>query len=283
MKYSIRLFDESDFEDLHRAFVQAFSSNAVRFQPSDQAFRNRIFNKLNVSLKSSVVALNQDHDMVGFSLFTTGQYEGVNAAYSGGVGVIYEDQGKGLATKMFEYALPLLKAQKINKVVLEVVTTNQRALRLYERLGFTYKNRLKSFKAHTEIKAGNSEVKIKETENPQEGYEKFWTFDPAFLDSSGHLIHNLQNETILEATIDGQLCGYVIFQSRLGRVSQIAVGEAYRNQGVGAALMANAQELSALKEITIMNLPEDAHTSILALEKLGFRNEVDQFEMELII
>ena len=283
MKYSIRLFDESDFEDLHRAFMDAFSSNAVRFQPNPGDFKKRIFDKLKVSLESSAVTVNERNDIIGFSLFTTGNYEGVKTAYSGGVGVVHAHQGKGLAARMFEYSLPLLREQKVNKVVLEVVTTNQRAVRLYERLGFTYKNRLKSFKLHNRLKPVGSEVKIRKAENPQVDYEKFWTFAPAFLDSSEHLTHNLQNETTFEATINGQLCGYVIFQPGLGRISQIAVGETHRNQGVGTALIAKVQELSANKEITIMNLPEDADSTILALEKLGFRNEVDQFEMELII
>ncbi|MEP4532176.1 MAG: GNAT family N-acetyltransferase [Cyclobacteriaceae bacterium] len=283
MKYAIRLFGESDFEDLHRAFVDAFSSNAVRFQPKPEDFKKRIFNKLNISLESSVIAVNEHNDIIGFSLFTIGYYEGVKAAYSGGVGVIHGYQGKGLAARMFEYSLPLLQEQKVNKIMLEVVTTNQRAVRLYERLGFTYKNRLKSFKSKNQVKAISGEVKIRKAENWQAEYEKFWTFAPAFLDSSGHLTHNLPNETILEATISGRLCGYVIFQPGLGRISQIAVAETYRNKGVGTALISKSQELSINKEITIMNLPEDAEASILALQKMGFRNEVDQFEMELII
>ncbi|MCK7537059.1 MAG: GNAT family N-acetyltransferase [Marinilabiliales bacterium] len=53
----------------------------------------------------------------------------VKSAFDAGTGIIKEHRGKGLAGKMFEFAVPLLKDQCISKFWLEVLQVNEKQLK----------------------------------------------------------------------------------------------------------------------------------------------------------
>lgn len=276
-------FEDHKIEALYDAFILAFMDNSVRFKPSFDQFSKRIFNKLRIEGNLSGLLVNEQDIILAFSLYTIEESEGVLTAYNGGVGVVPDQRRKGLARQLMEKTLSNLQKVGVNKVLLEVVTTNKPAIHLYESFGFGYKRQLKCFKTREMLKLNSEELEIKESVNLKPVYESFWTYPTTFLDSTNQLIYNLENEKILEAYQEEKLVGYVIFQPKTGRISQISVDEYYRNQGVGGYLLAAVQSLSEEKELTIMNIPEEQEPSIIALQKIGFKNEVDQYEMELII
>lgn len=60
-----------------------------------------------------------------------------------GIAVVDVAQGKGIGTKLFEVLMSFAQTHSFKKITLEVIDTNQRALQLYERLGFTIQKRSK--------------------------------------------------------------------------------------------------------------------------------------------
>ena len=60
-----------------------------------------------------------------------------------GIAVVDAARGKGVGTKLFEELMSFARTQNLKIITLEVIDTNQRALQLYERLGFTIKKRSK--------------------------------------------------------------------------------------------------------------------------------------------
>jgi len=60
-----------------------------------------------------------------------------------GIAVVDFAQGKGVGTKLFEELMSFARTQSFKKITIEVIDTNQRALQLYERLGFTIQKRSK--------------------------------------------------------------------------------------------------------------------------------------------
>ena len=103
------------------------------------------------------------------------------------------------------------------------------------------------------------------------------------MDSTEQLKHNLKNETILIAEIDQKIIGHLVFQPKLGRISQLAVHPNHRYKGIGHSLLAECQKQSFVSNLTLLNIPEAELETIEALEAMGFENEIDQFELELII
>ncbi|MFY0599903.1 MAG: GNAT family N-acetyltransferase [Cyclobacteriaceae bacterium] len=283
MNNRYEIFERGNIDRLFSAFVDAFSGNQVHFNPPFAQFEKRIFHKLHIEDHISGLILDPADRVLGFALHTAGVFEGVRTAYNGGMGVVLDQRRTGLANFLLESTLPLLQKGNINKVLLEVITSNVAAIRLYESFGFSFRRELKCFKLYDSLKHQDEKIEIIQSDSLKEAYRSFWSFPTTFLDSTDHLKYNLENEHILEAHLDGILAGYIIFQPDLGRVSQLAVADGYRNKGIGKQLLQKAQILSDSKEITIMNVPEEQESTIVALEKMGFKNEVDQYEMELII
>lgn len=282
MAYSFKVFEASDLQGLYEAFVQAFSGNSVTFHPSPAQFERRMFNKLNLNPAISSLMLS-GNEVVGFVLHTLAVYHDKLTAYNGGTGLIPAHRGSKRSYLFYERLLPTIQASGAQRILLEVIATNEPACKLYHALGFNQKRLLKCYKLHDEIEDKSPDITFKPVKIFDSKYEAYWDYSPTFLDSSQQLVHNLDNEVILEACINRLTVGYIIFQPALGRISQFGVAPQWRNQGIGSALIYGAQTRCYQKKLTIMNVPEDQVDTIEALGALGFVNEVDQLEMELIL
>jgi ribosomal protein S18 acetylase RimI-like enzyme len=282
MAYRFKTFEEADIDGLYHAFVKAFAANSVTFSPSAAQFERRMFDKLHIAPSISSLILD-DSTIVGFILHTVGNYENKITAYNGGTGLIPDHRGSKRSYLMYERLIPSIQATGAQRILLEVNTTNEAALRLYKTLGFNTRKTLKCFKLHDQFEDESPDVNVVAVDVFDPVYETFWAYNPTFLDSIAQLAHNLKNEIILEAKINKLSAGYIIFQPNLGRISQFAVAPQWRNQGIGRALLFGAQTRCYQKKLTIMNIPENQKETIEVLLALGFQNEVDQFEMELII
>ena len=106
---------------------------------------------------------------------------------------------------------------------------------------------------------------------------------PSYLDSQGMIEKNLANEVIVEAKLNNVIVGYSIFQPETGRISHLAVDKTHRSNGIGTMLMRFIYKNSIQKALTIINIPDDAHSLLSFLERSGFENELNQYEMRLTL
>ena len=273
-----RLLTPSNFPALHETFNAAFSNNFVKLQPSKEEFTYRLEQKLRVAYDISGAAFDGS-EMVGFILHTSNIYEGVPTAYNGGTGVLPGFRNQKVAEEIYELLISKIQSKFLARVLLEVVEVNEYAIKLYEKIGFTFRRRLQSFKQSKELDYLSDAREIEEGELSQVNFY-FNDFEPSFLDSEVHLREG--NEKVLLCKVEGDLAGFVIFQPHLGRLSQLAVARKYRGMKVAKSLLFEAQKKSD-KKLTIMNIPEDQVSFQQFLTRHGFVNEVNQFEMELII
>ena len=79
----------------------------------------------------------------GFALHLLQHKPKPKELYVEGIAVVDFAQGKGVGTKLFEELMSFARTQSFKKITIEVIDTNQRALQLYERLGFTIQKRSK--------------------------------------------------------------------------------------------------------------------------------------------
>ena len=272
-----REYQEEDLPSLHRAFVSAFSTNQTPINLSLEDFSVRLHKKLKLEPSVSFVCLDND-DIVGFNLHTIGTYEEMITAYNGGMGTVPSYRKKGVAENLYIHTLGALGKYKVARVILEVVTTNKPALTLYTHIGFQFRRMLKCFRLMaTDLRATTRYGVYQVSEIPDLGT---FDFSPGYIDDLTHI--DASYETILRASIGEETLGYVVFQPLFGRISQIMVRPDFRRKGVATSLIAEASVRSRFP-LTIMNIPDDQFQMIHALERLGFKNEIDQFEMELII
>lgn len=278
MHISIQEYSPKDIKSLHQAFLAAFADYFVNFQPDAAQFDQRIRNKINVQSEYSRVAW-ADGALVGFVLNTIGRYQDKQTLYNGGTGVIPDYQNQKIATRLY---LDLLRKldKSVERIVLEVVEGNAKAIKLYESLGFHFLRVLRCFKLKSHLEP-KSDIAIKPTTEWKDNYANHLSVQPAFLDDCQQLKTVIRHEQILEAYNGEELIGHLIYQPQNLRISQLAVNPAFRGIGVAASLLAHAQKISGKTEFTLMNIDESATSTILALQKLGFQNELNQLELEM--
>lgn len=279
MNNKVRDYDPADLKALYEGFVSAFSDYFVTFQPGEEQFKRRISHKLNIVSKYSPLAW-KNGKVVSFAFHTLNSYQNLQTLYNGGTGTIPVERRNQLASELLMHTAQKANDNDIERILLEVIEHNTAAVNLYSKLGYEKTRLLKCFKLKNTVPK-KAKLEVLPSNALKSEYEDFGDFEPSFIDSSNQLKFNLSNETILEAYLDEELAGYIIFQSRLGRISQIAVANKHRGKDVGTALINAAQKRSAGLDLTIMNIPEYEYETIHALERLGFENELNQIEMEL--
>ncbi len=269
---------------MHKAFVEAFSDYKVPFNPTFEEFQKRILYKLNISHQMSGICTSE-RVVLGFVLHTINRYNGILTIYNGGTGVIPTEQRKGIALNLFEFCFPYFLNSGAKRIILEVVTTNHRAINLYEKLGFTFLQTIKCYKnSSPSYSKVNEKIVVKRrNEWIPERYDPLKSFLPCFIDSNEQLRTNFRNEILLEALVEDNLKGFMIFSPTNGRISQIAVHPEMRGHGIGKSLLKTGLMMSKKDELSILNIPETATETHEALLSLGFENQLDQYEMELLI
>lgn len=273
-----RLLSGDDFKSLYSTFNVAFSSNHVKFQPTEEEFSYRIANKFRVEYDISAGAFDGD-EMLGFILHTSNIYQGIPTAYNGGTGVLPGFRNQKIAESLYAHLIPKIQAKFLARVLLEVVEVNEYAIKLYEKIGFSFKRRMLCFKQAHKIDFLKNELPTEEGTMADVNF-MFNDFQPSFIDSENHLKGGA--EKVLLCKVEGELAGFAVFQPHLGRMSQLAVSRRFRGMNVGKSLVYNVQKHTE-KKLTIMNIPEDQDNFHSFLMRCGFENEVSQFEMELII
>ena len=284
--FKIRSLGIPDLDSMFYAFRSAFANYPVRFELSRDDFTKKFVEKLNLDLSFSAGTFFNDK-LVGFIFTSISNYEDMRTAYNGGTGVVPEFRGNGLTHKMFEYLLPIFQRNDIKQIVLEVLVNNPAAIKIYQVLGFDHTRNYKCFKLDPmKFHFGkiNTEVVIAPTDKAMwSTYCNFFDYHPSYLDSPEMIDKNLRNEIIIEAYFRKKLVGFGIYQPAIGRISQIAVDQSFRNRGIGNSLLRHIYNTSRNKLLTIINVDENSKAFLSFLIKAGFNEELEQHEMRMTI
>lgn len=277
----LKYLQKENLKEMHEAFLHAFSDYQIPFDLSFAEFNKKFVEKLNMDFSVSPAVLSDDK-IVAFIFTSLNYYDGQLTAYNGGTGVIPSHRGTGLVKQMYNYLLPKLQEKKVTQCTLEVLTQNERAIRSYESCGFRKSRYYHCFKlvGRKTFTQFNYPWGIRVSLFPDwKTYTKFFNFLPSFLDTPSMIDHNLPNERIIEAVLDGEVVGYAIFQPFQGRISHIGVKSSWRRKGIGASLLNYIYDDSANKNLSMINVNKEATEIKEFLHRMGFENQFDQWEM----
>lgn len=272
-------------EQLHKSWVNAFSDYAVPISSSVQELQYML-ERRGYDDNLSFGAFDKDN-LVGFILNGVRKWNGKLTAYDTGTGLNKEYRRRGIATQLFDKSLPILKSNKIEQYLLEVLHPNKAAFDLYSKKGFEVEREFDCYispisKAIFRKQTPGIEFQIIEPkELDWELLKSFWEFNPSWQNSIDSVEQKLNYLTILGIEVNGDLVAYGIIENHTGDISQIAVKESYRRIGIGTALLQKLLSFSTTDQIRIINVDQDYIPFRSFMNSINLSPEIGQYEMLL--
>ena len=268
----LRALTNTSRDEIVAAFIEAFKDYPVTF-PTDAPYWERRFRGARVDHDLSFGVF--DHGkLVAYIVVGLDNYGGQLTAYNAGTGVIEEYRGNKLVDQLYDYAIPHFKDRGVTQCLLEVITTNARAIRVYERIGFHKVRTLKCFKgllANGEEEVTVAPVGLSEAVLNGDN-DRFYSWDNV---SPGVLILDDYFKGY-SVQIGGQEKGRFAMIPEKGFIAQIqSTDQSYDQVMAGVASIA--------PEILINNVDESRHDLIEGLKHAGAENFLDQHEMAMTI
>lgn len=263
----------TDFEVIMACFHSAFENYYVKM-PTDNDFYKQRWKAAGVRFDLSY-GMFDDGKLVGFIINAVDNRQGELTAYNSGTGVIPEYRGKRIVKSIYDYAIPELLKNGITKCQLEVITTNDKAIKSYEGIGFKICKHYKCFKGRLTVKKQNN-FDLKKV--------SYQLVDWNTLPNQAFYSWDNQKESLAKGNyeyyqvfVDDKIQSYFVMNAESGYVAQFEVLEDSLSlwQNLFSAIR------SVNQEIRINNIDDRLTQKINAVETVGLENTVDQFEMEL--
>ena len=277
----IRFLNNKDLPQMFEAFSHAFSDYEIPFKISLAEFTKKFVDKLSIDFGLSPAIFHQGK-ITAFIFTSINYYDGRLTAYNGGTGVLPEYRGRRYVQQLYHHLMPRLQNRMVSHCVLEVLTRNERAIKVYESCGFGKSRYYHCFKllGRKRFKNYHYPWNIRISTKPDwKTYTRYFDFLPSFLDTPAMIDQNLKNEKIIEAIIHGEVVGYAIYQKAQGRISHIGVSPNWRGKGIGSSLIDYIYEDATNKDLTMININKEAAGVKDFLTRMGFENQFDQWEM----
>ncbi|AWI25999.1 GNAT family N-acetyltransferase [Flavobacterium pallidum] len=278
----IKTLENIPLQYLAETFNAAFADYILPFQLTQSDLESKMLSE-NIRLEDSVGVFT-DTRLVGFMLIGTDLFDNKNIAYNAGTGVIPEFRGQQLTQNMYAFLAPYLLEKGITTHQLEVITKNERAISTYKKIGFKQQRLLNCFKGNMKVPENDISFKIDSAPLPDETViSKFGNHRPAYQNSFNTIKRNPAQHICYTASAENTLAGYIVFSEANGRVKQFGVHPGLRKLGIGHALFHKVQQIIGNKPVTLINLDTADKGSINFLEKIGFEETLQQFEMRMEI
>lgn len=272
-----RFLTAADNHSLYECFLDAFSDYQVSLQMTEEQFERRL-KRDGVELELCAGAFDGEQ-MIGFYVNGRGLWRGKETAYDAGTGVIPSHRRRGVAEELFNFMAPRLKERGITQYLLEVITSNERAVSLYRKLGFDEVRRLAVLHANEPVKplADVEGVSLHRLEEPQwDVFYAYWDGEPSWQNSVAAVERVRNRCDIVGAFVDGKCVGYGIVYKPSGILMQLAVAQEFRRRGIGRQILAMFSGDAILKT---NNVDEDLEGTLTFYKTCGFEIVLRQFEM----
>ena len=260
-----RTLAASDFDALHRAFVEAFSDYVVKLSPTREQLAE-MFARRGWVPEASVAAFDGER-MVAFTVNCID----ADSGYDSGTGVVASHRRRGLARRLMNESCELLRARGCTHYVLEVLEANANAYELYRACGFAVARGLQCWTFASDVAA----------EVPRIG-------DCAQLDDACDVAPSWQNSNASLARArdarvvlgDAGACA-IVFPSN-GDLARLVVRRDARRRGHGLRLLRAAHAVAG-KPLRIMNIDERDRGIAAFLDAAGARQLVRQLELVRVL
>ena len=265
----IRTLANTNLSDIVACLLEAFEGYFVKMPETIDYWEER-FRGARVEYDLSFGMFDKDR-LIGFIMNGIDVQEGELTAFNTGTGVIPAYRSQQVVDRIYAHAFPLFKARGVQNCRLEVIQANDRAIRVYERIGFHKIKSLLSFRGSCKFSNASlnqTEVKLSSIENLIRQKEQFYSWDFTYEALS-------KNETSFRCYILNQYNNsYYIINPETTMLVHYELPEQELE-----GLLSN---ISALCEsIRLVNVDASRTKLIDKLAELGFENYINQYEMKM--
>lgn len=271
---------ELDRALLFRVFSAAFADYPIRVRLAYSRFSEMLDS--NCFAPELSAGAFSGRRMVGLVLNGLRPYEGRMTAYDSGTGVLPRFRGRGAAGQMLQSVCEPLRQAGASQYLLEVLTQNEPALRLYRRLGFRPTREFLCFKAGRSHPVFDASAAVKEVPVPEvladPRLRGSFDFAPAW-QNSAEQIALLPGCTAWAAMADGAPRGFGILNAGTGVIHLLAVERAFRRRGIASSLMAAMRPAARTEMLSVLNVDTRCTDMLRFLDSHGFARSAGQYEM----
>ncbi|NNK83731.1 MAG: GNAT family N-acetyltransferase [Flavobacteriaceae bacterium] len=264
------------FKEIIDCFNISFDGYFVKM-PIDASFYKNRWKVAKVDYNLSF-GMFDNSQLVGFIINAIDFRNGKKIAFNTGTGVIPEYRGQKIVKAIYDYAIPILKDNKINSCSLEVITENTNAIKAYQRIGFDISKTYICFK-NTFEEPFESDVNMTFI-NPEDFDWKFSTKEKLYSwDNQKEAVTRNAKLSYYSFSKNKDIIGYAIVDKNSGYIAQIEA----LSDSINDYLLILKKLTSLNLKWRINNIDKRLTEKINAFESLDFQNSVDQFEMKLSI
>ena len=280
-QFEINNLSQISNEDILACFNTAFSDYSIPFRLNMTQLETKLYSE---SIDKSIsVGAFMGKKLIGFILHGKRMVHGVQVAYNAGTGVIPQERGHGLTKRMYDYAKPILTQNGFDHVLLEVITTNDKAIWVYKRIGFKELRCLSCFKGDPLVTTINKAVKIQEVS--QLNFSEFAVFGeikPTWQNSNDTILLLKNDVCFFLGYLEGKICGYGIVNSKSNRILQLAVKKECRNELIGSSLLKYFKS-NFSGPMSIINVDDNYKSTLDFFTNRNMKKTISQFEMKLTL
>lgn len=139
----IRNITTNDFDYIHQLYMHPQVNPFLLYEQMDAVGFIPIFNEL--LAKNIIYIFSVDGRDVGMFKFIKQEHRNAHIAYLGGLAIHPSCSGKGYGLQMMNEIIKLGKTMDILRIELSVATFNDKAIALYEKMGFAKEGILRKF------------------------------------------------------------------------------------------------------------------------------------------
>lgn len=274
-----------------KAFTDGFSDYPIKLAMTLEQFENRFFGPEGNCKAYSHVAIDDDKP-IGVVLGGIRHWDGMKTLRCGTLCLHPDYRGQGIAQALFERHKQVAIDEKCDRMSLEVLKMNERAIHFYEKLGYFKGYDLKYY--NLPLVTGEGQVLPQPQFNTPENTADALVFTPVGFPTLETARQSLvgvhihwQGETAYykeasgdyhyQMTMQGHTIGWLSF-SPTGKLNLLWIAPSERLKGYGKAAVEKAAVVSGAKQLSATLVNNGLLEGFL--RKMNFQKDtIEQFEM----
>jgi len=278
----IKNLNTISIKELSECFNLAFSDYVIPIHASEEYLTDR-FNAAGINYNLSFGAFDNKDRLVAFIMHCEDEIDQKKAVFNIATGVIPEYRGQRIVSKLYNHAAPILRENNINFRMLEVIQSNEKAIKAYHAVGFEKVRELYTYQGEINIKPQlkHAEIKIVSPNEVNWGnVQEFWNYQPSWENSTNSILRKVDDYKVYTIQENNKIYAYAVVHASDGIIRQFGVNKEKRRNGLGLALFHRIGKEH--KKTTIFNVDKRDKMTMNFLEGIGLKMTIKQYEMQKV-